>query len=362
MHVDLDCFYASVEVRDNPAYKGHPVIIGANPKQGELRGVVLTCSYEARDYGLHSAMPISKAYQLCPHGIYVHPRMERYVEVSKQVMTILKEMTPVFQAAGIDEAYLDVSEQCSNLDDGRQLADEIREMIQQEIGITCSVGVAPTKTLAKIASDVRKPNGTTVVGSLPGEIQQFLAPMIITKIPGIGKKSRQFFNKKGFHTIKDFYAHELPQLAMTLGRRTANWIWKVIHGEDDRPVNEFHKRNSVGKERTFHQDTVDRATIAQSLSNLNARIHEKLVQGDLYYRTVTLKIRFYGFETHTRSHSFPTRTRDSHKAMKAILSLLEEFARNKRKVRLIGVRFTNLSTGTKGSQTKLLRFFPELDA
>ncbi|MFX1314508.1 MAG: DNA polymerase IV, partial [Promethearchaeota archaeon] len=202
LHCDLDCFFAAVEIRDNPEYRGKPVIIGADPRKGKGRGVVSTCSYEAREFGLHSGMPISQAFKLCPHGIYLRPNFNKYKATSDFIHTILKGYTPNhYQKIGLDEAYLDITDICINFQEARNLADEIREEIYKKVGITISIGCAHTKSLAKIASDHNKPNGTTIV--TPQNMLEFLNPMDITKIPGIGKKSKKYFNNKGIKTIGD---------------------------------------------------------------------------------------------------------------------------------------------------------------
>ena len=209
-HCDLDCFFAAVEIRDNPEYEEKPVIIGADPKEGKGRGVVSTCNYEARKFGLHSAMPISQAYRLCPHGIYLFPNSKKYGEASKEVMNILNSYTSKFQQVGIDEAYLDMTEHCFNLKHAETLAKSIQDEILQKVGITLSIGCAPTKSIAKIASDYKKPNGITLVPE--EEIKEFLYEMDITTIPGIGKKSKMYYNMKGFKIIGDFIDTSLSRM------------------------------------------------------------------------------------------------------------------------------------------------------
>jgi DNA polymerase IV (DinB-like DNA polymerase) len=199
LHCDLDCFFAAVEIRDNPQYNGKPVIIGADPKDGKGRGVVSTCNYEARKYGLHSAMPISQAYKRCPQGVYLKPNSKKYLQVSKEVMDILKTYSDEFQIVGSDEAYLDITQIAKDYEEAERIAKEIQKEVSEKIRITISIGIAPTKSLAKIASDENKPNGITLVR--PENISEFLKDMDITRIPGIGKKTKVYFYKRGLRKI-----------------------------------------------------------------------------------------------------------------------------------------------------------------
>jgi len=354
LHCDLDCFFAAVEARDNPDYKGRPIIIGADPKEGRGRGVVSTCSYEARKFGLHSAMPISRAYQLCPQGIYLRPNGKKYSRVSKDVMNILKKYTNEFQQVGIDEAYLDVSEICINFEEARALANNIRREVLKEIGISLSIGCAPTKSIAKIASDYNKPNGTTCVPEK--EILKFLEPMEITRIPGIGKKTKVYYNKKGFKTIGDIIGTPLEKMIKLFGKN-GKWVWDVAHGRDKREVSEFSReRKSISKERTFYEDTNDFAVIFSKLEDINEKIHENLEKNNIFYKTITLKIRFEGFETFTRSKSLVFPIREKQLAFKIVLELFNEFSDSKRKIRLVGIRFSNLKRNRKEIQTSLINF------
>ncbi|MHA1646905.1 MAG: DNA polymerase IV, partial [Promethearchaeota archaeon] len=256
-HVDLDCFFAAVEILDHPEYKGFPVIVGADPKKGKGRGVVSTCSYEAREFGLHSAMPISKAYYLCPQGIYVKANFNRIKEVSTQVMNILNKYSPIFQQVGIDEAYLDMSEIAKDMKQANEIANKIKDEVQSEIGITCSIGVAFTKSLAKIGSDCNKPNGITLI--TPENYKEILCPLKITRIPGIGKKSKIYYEKHGFQIIGDFLKIPKHKMIAKFGDR-GRWIYNLINGNEKRKVhdsNYIHHRKSISKERTFYEDTGD---------------------------------------------------------------------------------------------------------
>jgi DNA polymerase IV (DinB-like DNA polymerase) len=353
LHLDLDCFYAAVEARDNPQYTNKPLIVGADPKEGKARGVVLTCSYEARKFGIHSAMPISKAYRLCPDAIFVPPNFHKYQEASDGVMELIQGYSLSFQRGGIDEAYLDVSENCSNFKQAKSIAEQIQQEIYDKVGVTCSIGCAPTKSIAKIASDYNKPNGITVVE--PENINRFLENMDITKIPGIGKKTKKYYNEKGFNTIGDILSTSLPKMIELFGKY-GKWVWEVAHGLDKRPVNEYHNRKSISKERTFHQDIDDFNDIITNLEALNDRIHKKLQKDNISYRTVTLKIRFEGFETFTRSKSLSYPIQDEQQALGIVTELLEDFSNKKRKIRLVGIKFSNLLQNETTKQTTLLNY------
>ncbi|TFG00954.1 MAG: DNA polymerase IV [Promethearchaeota archaeon] len=354
LHADLDCFFASVEMRDNPELKGKPVIIGADPKGGEGRGVISTCSYEAREYGLHSAMPISKAYKLCPHGIYLRVDGKKYSKVSDEVMEILESFADKFQKVSVDEAYLDVSESCINFDEVKQLAYTIKEEIKRCLGITCSIGGSNSKSIAKIASDQNKPDGICIVK--PNDIKEFLSPMKITRIPGIGKKTKNPYYKQGIRNIGDLYDFPLYKMMNLFGKHS-KWVWKVINGLDKRKVKEGHKgRKSISKERTFYKDTNNQQQIVSTIEKLNIILHKKLIQKNIAYRTITLKIRFENFRTYTRSYSLDYPICDQNKALEIIVDLYEEFSKMFKKVRLIGVKFSNFERTPKILQTNLMMF------
>ncbi|MFX0154304.1 MAG: DNA polymerase IV [Candidatus Hodarchaeota archaeon] len=354
LHCDLDCFFAAVEIRDNPQYKNKPVIIGADPKEGQGRGVIATCNYEARKYGLHSAMPISQAYKRCPHGIYLRANGKKYYEVSKQVMNILETFSDEFQRVGTDEAYLELTNITSDYEKAEEIAKEIQKEISEKIGITISIGIAPTKSLAKIASDENKPNGITVVK--PENIHDLVKDMEITRIPGIGKKTKVNFNKKGINTIGDIINTKLPKMIELFGKH-GRWIWNVANGLDNRKVKEFvEDRKSISAERTFYEDTNDFSVIMEKLEDINEKIHKSAIKHHISYRTITLKIRLSGFETYTRSKSYDLPIQDQKITIKTVLDLYKEFIGNKKKVRLLGIKLSNFNKNLKVKQTNLLEF------
>ena len=354
LHCDLDCFFAAVEARDNPKYIGNPVIIGADPKDGKGRGVVSTCNYEARKFGLHSAMPISQAYKRCPHGIYLRPNFEKYHKASKEVMEIVNSYSDMFQQVSIDEAYIDVSDKCINYKEVRDLAEKLKDEVKKKVGITISIGCAPTKSIAKIASDHNKPNGVTVVK--PEYIKKFLGPMDITKIPGIGKKSKICYYRKGIKTIGDIINLTLPKMVQLFGKN-GQWIWEIANGLDTREVKEFYgDRKSISKERTFHEDTDDLNVILSKLEEINNRIHKNVIKNKIYYKTVTLKIRLEGFITYTRSKSFTHHIQDKNQVLKVINELLNQFSTVNKKVRLVGIKLSNLVKAPSVAQTTLINY------
>ncbi|MBD3197049.1 MAG: DNA polymerase IV [Candidatus Lokiarchaeota archaeon] len=354
LHCDLDCFFAAVEARDDPELRGKPLIIGADPKEGKGRGVVSTCSYEAREYGIHSAMPISQAYKLCSHAIFRRPSHKKYRPVSDNVMNILKKYSDVFQKVSIDEAYLDITDKCENFEDAKKIAHEIKNEVQERLGITVSIGCSSTKSIAKIASDHNKPNGICVVKD--DEVKDFLKNLHITRIPGIGKKTKIHFYKNGIKKIGDLIDIPLYKLMKMFGKH-GKWIWRVINGLDKRKVKQFSEgRKSISKERTFYHDTDEFDVILEKLEDINIRIHKTLIKEKISYRTVTLKIRFEDFETFTRSKSISYPICNHNKALKIILNLYKEFSEYKRKIRLIGIKFSNFERTNKIRQTNLCTF------
>ncbi|MFO7794889.1 MAG: DNA polymerase IV [Promethearchaeati archaeon] len=354
LHLDLDAFFAAVEVRDNPALKNKPVIIGADPKEGEGRGVVATCNYEAREYGLHSALPISHAYRLCPHGVYLRPNHKKYAQVSKEVMNIINSYSDKFQQVSIDEAYLDISEKCNNFNEAKNIANSIKENVELKIGITLSVGCSSTKSIAKIASDYNKPNGICVVP--PEGIKEFLKDMDIIKIPGVGKVTKKHFYKYCIRTIGDLMEIPLHKLIKIFGKH-GKWIWKVVNGLDKRKVKEFGDgRKSISKERTFYQNTKQFDLILEKLEEINDKIHDKLIKENISYRTITLKIRFEDFETFTRSKSISYPICDKSKVLEIVLDLYNEFTEQDAKIRLIGIKLSNFERTSKIKQATLMNY------
>ncbi|KLK89044.1 DNA polymerase IV [Methanoculleus sediminis] len=340
LHVDMDSFFASVEVRRDPSLAGRPVIVGADPKGGAGRGVVSTCSYEARRYGVHSGMPISRAYDLCPHGVYLPVDRPFYVRVSEEIMAILSRHTGRIEQVSIDEAYLDVGG-AGSFPAAEALAARIKEEIRQETGLTCSVGVAPGKAVAKIASDYDKPDGLTVVR--PDEVAGFLAPLPVEKIPGIGKKTGEDLRQMGILTVGDLARRDVQEVIARMGRPGVR-VHRLARGIDDGEVQGREGCKSISRETTFEADTADPPVLAETLAELADDVAGTLRAESLRCRTVTVKVRYRGFQTHTRSRTLPRFTSDPGTIRRAASGLLLPFL-NGEPVRLIGVRLSALEGG-----------------
>ncbi len=348
-----------MEVLDRPSLRGAPLIVGADPQNGNGRGVVSTCSYEARDYGLHSGMPISKAYNLCPHGVYLRPHHKRYKEVSKMVKEVIKQYSENFQSGGIDEAYLDVSDYITDFKEALIYAKSLQEKVSGTIGVSCSIGISYTKSLAKIASDCQKPKGITVI--TPRNRKKVLDPLKITRIPGIGKRSKQRYYRNGLYKIQDLLRFSKRQIFHKFGKQGLG-AWKVAKGLDRRPVKEVHKRKSIGKERTFRNDTKNEDEVVEKLDSLNQRLHQYMKKYHIIYKTMNIKIRFRGFKTYTRAFSFTGYVCNSRTSFQKALDLLEEFYPISKPIRLIGIRFTNLKKERSFQQMRITDYVNPLAA
>ena len=339
LHLDMDSFYASVEMQDRPELRGKPVVIGADPKQGKGRGVVATCSYEARAFGIRSAMPISQAFVLCPHAVFLPPDFPRYVKASADVMAILKAHSFPLQQVSIDEAFLDVS-RLGTFPAATDRAIHIKDTILTRLGLTCSIGLAPTKVVAKIASDVHKPGGLTVVE--PENLFSFLAPMPVRKIPGIGKKSEAVLFEMGIRTIRDLAACDIQVLIARFGR-SAIALQDCAAGIDISEVEERDGVKSVSRETTFSDDTDDEQLIAATIDALAEDVCRNLSDESLHCRTVTVKVRYQGFVTRTKARTLPHYTGDTAAVRTCAQSLLRTIF-DGRKIRLLGIRLSSFDT------------------
>lgn len=339
MHLDFDAFYASVEQRDNPSLRGKPLIIGADPKSGSGRGVVVSCSYEARRMGARSGMPISLAYKLLPDAVYIQPNLPLYIDVSSDIMSILRNYGDKFEQASIDEAYLDVTKTSLKYEGPVQLARQIKNELQNTFSLTCSIGIAMNKSTAKIASDFQKPNGLTYVPD--DQIKQFLSPLPVSKISGIGNKSERQLKQLGINTIGELAKFSPKQLHKEFGKN-AVWLWAIANAEEQVEVDENYVMRSIGAEYTFPTDQNDWAVIDGELVALTESVHRRLVDSSLSFRTVTLKIRFTGFETYTRSQSLKYPSTSKNLVLENIRKLSSEFNGNGKNVRLVGVRLSGL--------------------
>jgi DNA polymerase IV len=344
LHIDMDAFYAAVEQRDRPELKGQPVIIGADPKGGRGRGVVATASYEARRFGVGSAMPISEAWRRCPQGVYVRPDMEKYSRVSAEVMGVLRGFTDCVEPISIDEAFLDATGSRRMLGTGEQVAHALKRALVEHTQLTASVGVATSKLVAKIASDLRKPDGLVVV--TPGTEAAFLAPLPIRRLWGVGPKTEEDLARLGVRTIGDLAGLDPARLAQRLGSHGHDLL-ALARGEDEREVvGSSEGPKSLGQEHTYDNDTADRQRLRRTLLELCDSVARRLRQHGLRARTVTLKYRDETFRTITRARTLPEAT-DSGEALFETIWVLFGAAHGERRVRLLGVYASGLDAGTQ---------------
>ena len=339
LHVDMDAFFAAVEQRNHPEYRGKPVIVGADPKGGKGRGVVSTCSYEARKFGVHSAMPVSKAYKLCPQGIYVWPNGKLYAQVSKEIFEIFYEFTDQVEPLSIDEAFLDVTGSQKLFGGGRQIAQQIKRRIVEKEAITASVGVAPNKYLAKIASDLEKPDGLVVVE--PDKIETFLHPLDISRLWGAGRKTQETLRKMNIHTIGDLAAFPREVLDKKLGKMGTHFYY-LAHGIDDRPVHSAHGVKSISNEHTFGTDINNERVLLSMLLKLSEKVGYRLRKKKLRGKTIHLKLRYDNFSTITRNKTLPNPVDDTATIYMIIEKLFKTNYQKGRKIRLTGVGVSGL--------------------
>ncbi len=345
VHVDMDAFYASVEQRDRPELSGLPVIVGADPRG---RGVVSAASYEARRFGVHSAMPIGRAARLCPHGVFLPVDMAKYARVSRQIMAILADFTPLLEPVSIDEAFLDVTGSRTLLGDGGAIAREIKSRIGDEAHLTASVGVASNKFVAKIASDLRKPDGLVVVP--PGGEADFLAPLPISRLWGVGRVTASGLDSMGIRTIAQLAATPLGHLEASFGGGAVSLL-ALARGQDDRPVEPFTPPKSMGAEETFDADHRDVARLRATLRAQAERVARELRAEGYAGRTLTLKLRFADFSTITRSHTGDP-TQDGLRIFQEALALFERITLGQ-PIRLIGLSVSELGPAGAGQLSLL---------
>lgn len=358
LHLDMDAFFAAVEQLDFPQYRGKPVIVGADPKGGAGRGVVATASYEARKYGVHSALPISLAYQRCPHAVYLRGRYERYSEISRQLLATLNEFTPVIEKISIDEAFLDITKSLALFGSAEKIGHQIKKRIYDDLGLVASIGIAPNKFLAKVASDLEKPDGFVVVKE--GEEKEFLKSLPISRLWGVGKKTEAALKQMDIETIGQI-AH-MPE--QDLSRRFGKWgsaLWRLANGIDPRSVKPWETQKSISQETTFDEDTGDEEAIHKTLLGLAESLSRLMRKSKLKGRTVTLKIRLEDFSTFTRSKTLSDFV-DSTQILKGVaIGLYKKFNKKNMKVRLLGIGVSQLNS-VSGEQLGLFEQEAPLDA
>ena len=341
LHIDMDAFFASVEQNDNPSLKGRPVIIGADPKEGRGRGVVSTCSYEARKFGVRSAMPISKAWELCPTGVYLPVRMRRYHEISNQVFEILGRYSPLVEPVSIDEAFLDCTGTERLFGPADKVAELIRKDIKAETNLTASIGIASCKSVAKIASDLNKPDGVTICPA--GQEESFLRPLPVGRLWGAGKKTVERLEQFSIRTVGELAATDIRTLRSMVGAAAGEHLWNLSHGIDPRPVvPDEYERKSISEERTFERDTEDEHLLSKTILQIADDVSRNMRLEGLSGRTVTVKIRLTGFETFTRSRSFDCAFCDMKTIRDTASEIVRDFDRKGKQIRLIGVGVSNL--------------------
>lgn len=341
MHVDMDAFFAAVEILDRPDYAGKPLIIGGY--KDSPRGVVSTASYEARKFGVHSAMPISRAAILCPQGIFIPGRMGRYQEVSGQIHSIFPDFSPLVEPLSIDEAFLDMSG-CEHFYASlEEMGLNLKRRIKEKTGLTASVGIAPNKFLAKLASDWRKPDGLFILR--PGEIQDFLSQLPVGKLWGVGKKAEAILHQLNLRFIRDVLPHSLTYLQEKLGSALGTQVYHLARGLDTRPVMPEQDAQSIGHEITFSEDQENQAFFRQQLAQMGEKVGWRLREQGFYARTLSIKVRFSDFRTITRSHSLNYTFNDDDTIFREALHLLEQVKLEP--VRLLGVTVSNFSTGAQ---------------
>lgn len=323
MHVDMDAFFASIEQLDHPEYKGHPVIVGGLSS----RGVVATCSYEARKFGVHSAMPISRAKKLCPDGIYVYPRMDRYKEVSQQIFSIMREFTPHIEPLSIDEAFLEVSGMSTMYSGPKALGRAIKDRVFEETGLIISAGLAPNKFLAKLASDLDKPDGLVVIPY--GREKEILAPLPIKRIWGVGPRTEKILKTGGFHLMRHIQALPDESSLIPLVGNQARRIWELANGIDDRPVETDRKIQSIGAEETYEEDLTDGSAIELEFRYFANRLSKRLRKRNLLGHTVSIKVRYDDFTTVSRQKRLDTPSDHEHVFFETALLLWNKLMQDK---------------------------------
>ncbi|MBN1850318.1 MAG: DNA polymerase IV [Deltaproteobacteria bacterium] len=350
IHLDMDAFYPSVEVLDNSSLKGKPVIVGGSKE----RGVVSSASYEARKFGVHSAQPIAQALRLCPNGIFLPVRMARYHEVSEQIFQIFHSFTPSVEPLSVDEAFLDVTGTERLFGSPVDLAKKIKQKILQDIGLTVSAGIAPSKFVAKIASDMNKPDGLTVVH--PHKVREFLDPLSIDKMWGAGKVTQKALNDLGIYTFRDLSQTPLSILERRFGKQGLK-MHQLSMGIDERDVVPHHDAKSIGHELTFAQDIIDLKAAKKELLALANKIAHRMRRHNVEGKTITVKVKYSDFILNTRSITLAKATDDGSEIYTKACELLADTAVGKRPVRLLGISLSQLTASGAGEGAQINLFY-----
>jgi len=347
----MDAFYASVEQRDEPQLRGKPVIVGGLPGG---RGVVAAASYEAREFGVRSAMPTSEAYRLCPKGVFVKPRFPAYRETSFKIMQLFHEVTPLVEPLSLDEAYLDVTSETSSYEDARNLAVTIKDEIKRRTKLTGSAGVAPNKFLAKVASAMRKPDGLTTI--FPELVYDILTPLPIRKVPGVGRVTEEKLHRFGVKTVGDLRRYELEELEASFGKLGAH-LFRIAAGEDNREVQPERERKSISVEDTFSHDLSGILELELELAKLAERLTERVKKRGLMGYCLTLKVKFSDFTQMTRSRTFDESFVEEETILERAKELLTESYNLDQSIRLLGIGISSFSDEAKEQLPEQLGLF-----
>jgi DNA polymerase-4 len=349
LHIDMDAFYASVEQRDDPTLAGLPVVVGGQPSQ---RGVVAAASYEARAFGVHSAMPMARAVRLCPDLVIVRPRFSRYSQISQTIFGLFRSVTPLVEPLSLDEAFLDVTENSWNEALGVEVARRLKREILQTTGLTASAGVAPNKFLAKLASGWKKPDGLTVIA--PARAESFLQNLPVESLWGVGPVTARRLRSIGIETLTDVRLASPADLSTALGS-SAETLRRLAFGIDDRPVQPQQERKSLGCETTFAKDLSDLSVVRGEVAKLALEAGAHLSRKALQARTLTLKVRYSNFQTITRSITAENPVRTAEEASAVAQALLERTQAGQRPIRLLGVSFSGLGDVSPATEDPQLR-------
>ncbi len=351
IHIDMDAFFASVEQRDNPNLQGRPVVVGGNPRS---RGVVAACSYEARKYGIRSAMPCAKAWRLCPKAIFIRPQMDKYRQVSGEIMAIFRQYTNIIEPLSLDEAFLDATLNNADNPSASLMAKEICLRIHRELGLTASAGVSCNKFLAKAATEVNKPNGITVI--TPRQAAAFIDQLPVGKFFGVGRVTEKRMLQLGIRNGRDLRKFGREDLVFHFGRQGA-FFHDIARGVDNRPVAPARRRKSIGSETTFQQDLIKLSEIIAVLESMSRKLAEMLAEKGLHGRTATLKVRYHDFRTITRSNTIMPIS-SAEQIMEQVRILLPRTEAGKKSVRLLGISVSKLGKAGKSGPVQLTLPFP----
>jgi DNA polymerase IV len=336
IHIDMDAFYASVEQRDNPEYRGKPIVVGGSPDG--RGGVVAAASYEARKFGIRSAMPSKKARELCPHVIFIYPRFAAYKEVSKKIREIFHRYTDIVEPLSLDEAFLDVTHDKRSIGSAIDIAQLIKQEIKEETGLTASAGISSSKFVAKIASDLQKPDGLTFIG--PSKIEAFMEKLPVEKFFGVGKVTADKMKSMGLHTGADLKKLTEEDLVKHFGK-AGHFFYKIVRGIDNREVHAHRETKSLGAEDTFSYDLTDIDEMNEELDKIALIVFDRLKKYNLKGRTITLKIKYHDFKQITRNFSFPHPVGDLETISSIAKQLLLKTDLENKKIRLMGISLSN---------------------